>query len=780
VTGPAGLSEAEARVRLAASGPNEIDRARPTPVWRLFARQFKGALIWLLLGAAALSGVLGEVREAVAIAAALCLNAIVGLIQERGAERAVFSLRALTAPRARVRRDGRDAVLPAAEIVPGDLLVLEAGDVVAADATLSEAHDLHLAEAVLTGESLPVEKAAGDKVFMGTAVARGVGLAEVAATGMKTELGRIARLSDRPRLEDTPLQNRLEGVARRLAILCGIGAVIVGGAALAYGLRWIDVLLTAVSLAVALVPEALAPVITIALAAGVRRLATRHVLVRRLSAVETLGSTTVICSDKTGTLTTGVMAARKVWGKDEREVLDVAAACCDAELPSAGDPTELALLLAARERGIERAAIESSRPRSSVVPFDASRKYMAVARSDGVLYLKGAVEVVLARCAAVPDGAREAALAMADEGLRVLALAKGRGTAAEGLELAGFVGIADPPRPEAVAAVAAARKAGIKTVMITGDHPRTANAIARELGILREGDDPAAFVHARATPEDKLRIVEEWQKNGEVVAMTGDGVNDLPALKAAHVGVAMGKGGTEVAREGADVVLTDDNYASIVAGVAEGRGITGNIQKTLVYLLSSNTGELLVMLAAAILGMPLPLLPLQLLWVNLVTDAAPALALVLDPTPPGALDKPPRPVDEPLLGRREWARIGIIGAMEGALAFGAFAWALQHGDLGDARDLCVSVVVFAKVLRSFAARSRTRTYWETGFFSNPALVGVALFTVTLQLFVHYLPFTRELLGFGEMPWNWRWVALAVGLVPFTVVELSKLVRRHAT
>ena len=402
------------------------------------------------------------------------------------------------------------------------------------------------------------------------------------------------------------------------------------------GLPRMEVLLSSVSLAVAAVPEGLAAVVTIALALGVQRMASRHVLIRTLPSVETLGCATVICTDKTGTLTTGVMVVRELWGGDHSALLFAAAACSDAELAAdgrsgTGDPTELAILMAAAQRGIDRKAIESERPRVAVEPFDADTKRMSIRRGDGKLYVKGAVEVVLPVCATGTENAVEANAGMARQGLRVLAVAVGEGPGEANLKLLGLVGIADPPRTEAIAAVALARAAGIKTVMITGDHPVTAEAIGRELGILTPADDPAEVVHARATPEDKLRIVREWKARGDVVAMTGDGVNDAPALREAHIGIAMGQTGTEVTREASDMILTDDNFASIVAAVQEGRGIYDNIQKTLVYLLAGNVGELAVMLGASAVGLPLPLLPLQLLWINLVTDGLPALALVGDP-----------------------------------------------------------------------------------------------------------------------------------------------------
>jgi P-type Ca2+ transporter type 2C len=789
-----GLTAEEAAERLREQGPNEIQRGEGVSAWRILAGQFKGALIWLLIGATVVSALLNETTDAIAIGAILVINALVGFFQEYRAERAVLALRAMTAPRARVLRDGRSVVIPAREIVTGDAVLLEAGDLVPADARLVEASQLATLEAALTGESAPVDKRTQpaaddaplaerhDRVFLGTSVATGTALAKVYATGMRTELGRIAHLLSTTEETRTPLQVRLEAVGRTLLVLClGIVAV-VAAATLVRGFGWLDVLLSSVSLAVAAVPEGLAAIVTIALAIGVQRMASRHVLVRKLPAVETLGSTTIICTDKTGTLTTGVMTVRELWGPDHRALLFASAANCDAELDpggraGTGDPTEIALLRAAAERGIERDAIERERTRVSVLPFDSERKRMSILRSDGVLYVKGAVESMLPLCSSGTEGAEQANADMAARGLRVLAVATGPTAEENDLRFLGLVGIADPPRSEAIEAVARARAAGIRTVMITGDHPVTARAIAREMGILGPADAPEDVVHARATPEDKLRIVRSWKSKGAIVAMTGDGVNDAPALKEAHIGIAMGQTGTEVTREASDMVLTDDNFASIVAAVREGRGIYDNIRKTLVYLLAGNFGELTVMLAAAVAGLALPLLPLQLLWVNLVTDGLPALALVMDPTSDDALKRPPRRPDEPMLGRSQWTLVVLTGLLQAAVTFGAYLWAARSRNLEEARNLAFSVLVFGEVLRAFAARSDTKLHWELGAFSNARLVAVAAITMLVQLAIHHLPFTQKLFGIGPISLADCTLSLGLGFIPVTVLELSKLVRR---
>ena len=777
-----GLSAGEAARRLQQHGPNELLRAQATPWWRVLLGQFRGALVWLLLAACVVSALMGEVGDAVAIAAILVLNALVGFRQEFSAERAVLALRAMTAPRARVLRDGHSVLLPAAEVVPGDVLLLEPGDVVAADARLLEAHSLTTQEAALTGESLPVEKLAlplpddtplaerKDRVFLGTSVASGTALAEVQATGMRTELGKIAHLLATTEEQATPLQARLEKVGRVLLWLClGIVAV-VALLGLWRGQPWLQVLMTSVSLAVAAVPEGLAAMVTVALAVGVQRMAARHVLVRHLPAVETLGSTTVICTDKTGTLTTGVMAVRELWGADQDALLDVAAGCCNAELDGTGrsgtgDPTEVAILLAAAERGMRREVLERDRPRQGETPFDSERKRMSVWRADGRLYVKGALETLLPRCTAGVDGAAQAQAEMAARGLRVLAVAQGASPQEENLQLLGLLGLADPPRLEVKLALAQARAAGIQTVLITGDHPATAQAIARELGLLQPGDDAAELVHARATAEDKLDIVRACKRRGAVVAMTGDGVNDAPALKEAHIGIAMGRTGTEVTREAADMILTDDNYASIVAAVQEGRGIYGNIRKSLVYLLSGNFGELIVMLGASLLGQPTPLLPLQLLWINLVTDGLPALALVMDPADADTLQKPPRHPDEPMLGAREWRYVTATGVLNAVVTLGAFTWALHARGTQQARNLAFSVLVFCEILRAFAARSATRLFWEVGPLSNVRLLAVVLGSALVQLAIHQFPWTRALFDLTPLGLADTLLALALGFVP---------------
>ena len=793
-TAATGLTSADAARALIEFGANELEAEPDVSAFKLFLRQFTSPVIWLLLGAGVVSGVLGEALDAGAILTIVVVNAVIGFVQEFRAQRAVLALRSMTAPRARVMRDGHSVMVPAATVVPGDLLLLEAGDVTAADARLRSASALTTNEAPLTGESAPVEKGTTptspdtplaerrDFVFMGTSVATGTGTADVVATGMKTELGKIAHLLATAEESATPLQERLARVSKMLLYICGGIVVLVAVAGLWRGWPVIEVFMVAVSLAVAAVPEGLPAVVTIALAVGVQRMAARNVLVRKLPAVETLGNATVICTDKTGTLTTGVMRVRELWGGDDAKLLAAAAACVDAELGSdgatgVGDPTELAILIAAAALGIQRSEIEATNARVAEKPFDTLLKRMSIERADHRVYIKGAIESILPLCTTSLDGVDEANTQMAERGLRILAVAVAASGAESNATLLGLIGIADPPRKEAIEAIAAARAASITTVMITGDHPLTALAIARELGIVTSTDTADDVVHARATPEDKIRIVREWKSRGAIVAMTGDGVNDAPALREAHIGIAMGRTGTEVTREASDMVLADDNFASIVAAIREGRGIFDNIRKTLVYLLSGNMAELTVMLVAALSGLPLPLVPLQLLWINVVTDGLPALALVLDPPDADVLQRPPRSPNEPMLGKAQWQFILITGVLQAAATLGIYLWALETRGLSEARNLAFSVLVFGELFRAFTARSTTKLFWEVGVLTNVRLLAVIAFSVLLQIALHHFPIAQRVLDIGPLSTADCVLTIGVALVPVAVIELAKLVRR---
>ena len=793
-----GLTDAEANHLLIEHGLNEIIREKASPAWILFAHQFKSPLVIILIFASVISAVLGEPVEAIAIGAILVINAAIGFFQEYRAETAIAALREMTSPRAKVVRSGRQSVILAHDVVPGDILLLEAGDIVAADAEILEASRLQLNEAVLTGESLPVAKSATGsgngqslaerqrEVFMGTSVATGTSTARVTGTGMKTELGKIAHLISTAQTGETPLQIQLNQVGRTLLYLCLAVVLLVAVIGFLQGISWIELLIFSVSLAVAAVPEGLPAIVTVALALGVQRMAARNALVRKLPSVETLGSVSVICTDKTGTLTTGNMRVRELWGESHVELLNAAASCCDAELDAdgtggTGDPTEVAILIAAMERGIRREEIETNNPRVSTEPFDSERRRMSVFRRDGINYVKGAVESVLPLCRKEAVSSSALSIATTDlssRGLRVLAVAIGQGAGEENLTFLGLLGLADPPRTEAMQAIREARSAGITPIMITGDHPQTAAAIARELGLVLEGESLGGRVHARATPEDKLKLVRHWKDQGAIVAMTGDGVNDAPALREAHIGIAMGRAGTEVTRQAADLVLADDNFATIVAAVREGRGIFQNIRKAVTYLLTGNLAEIALVLGAISFGLPLPLLAAHLLWINLVTDALPALTLIADPLSPDIMRRAPRKATERILGRAEWQQVLWVGLLEASVVLGLYWYLLRTRDEMDARNLIFTTLVFSQMLRAFGARSATRIFWSVGAFSNLWLLGVVFFTGLLQLSLHYIPLAQTVFGLRPLSFSDLLLVLAVAFIPITVVELRKLVRQR--
>lgn len=548
---------------------------------------------------------------------------------------------------------------------------------------------------------------------------------------------------------------------------------------------WLELVVFSVSLAVAAVPEGLPAIVTVALALGVQRMAARNALIRKLPSVETLGSVSVICTDKTGTLTTGNMRVREVWGDDHTQVLRAAAFCCDAEIESdgstgTGDPTEIAILIEALERGFRRESIENEFPRVATEPFDAGRRRMSILRSDGINYVKGAVEAILPLCAKDAthlDRAAKMATDMSSRGLRVLAVAVGRGPDERDLDLLGLLGIADPPRTEAAAAIKEARRAGIIPVMITGDHPKTAAAIAHEMGLVLEGEALETRVHARATPEDKLNLVRKWKSEGHVVAMTGDGVNDAPALREAHIGIAMGIAGTEVTRQAADLILADDNFATIIAAVREGRSIFQNIRLAISYLLIGNLAEIAVVLGAIMLGIPLPLMAAHLLWINLVTDALPALTLVAEPLSPGIMLRAPRPLKESILGRAEWRLILWVGLLEASVILGLYWYLLREHDAPYARNIIFTSFVFSQLLRSFGARSTTRLFWEVGAFSNLWLLAVVLVTAALQISLHYIPLAQGMFQLRPLSSGDIFYILPAALVPISVIEVKKLVQR---
>ncbi len=891
-TSPAGLTEQEAKARLARYGPNQLAEAPPPSFWQKLWEQFNNFVVWLLIVAAAVSAGLGDWVEAAAIMAIVVLNAILGIVQESRAEQALAKLKQMAAPEAHVVREGRRKVIPAREVVPGDIVLLEAGNYVPADVRLLESVNLRIDESALTGESSPVTKDAttlirdrvplGDQknmAFMGTLVSYGRGRGVVVSTGMRTQLGMIAQMLQAVEMESTPLQKRLDQLGKTLgwAALAVCGLVFVMGWMRGYDP--LDMFLIAVSLAIAAVPEGLPAVVTISLALGMREMVKRHALVRRLASVETLGSTTVICSDKTGTLTQNEMTVTRLWvdghvfevtgqgynptgeflldGKPvtpwdypaTTTALWIAALNNDALLePSGasemrqtfrliGDPTEGALLVAAAKAGAFKEALEEDYPRVQEIPFDAARKRMTTihaildphdedaspfaeenAPKGYVVTVKGAPDVVLDLCtryqrmddssAPLTPEKRQAIQAANDaltaQALRVLAVAYKvipelpeeitPETVERDLIFVGLFGMIDPPRPEVIPALEKARHAGIRTVMITGDYPNTARAIAEQIGLLRPGrkvltgaaldaltsDEwpqvvEEADVFARVSPEHKLRLVEALQANGEIVAMTGDGVNDAPAIKKADIGIAMGITGTDVAKETADMVLTDDNYASIVAAIEQGRVIYSNIRKFVYYLLSCNLAEIAVIFLATLAGLPSPLTAIQLLWLNLITDGAPALALGVEKGDPDIMDRPPRPPDEPIINKSMWLGIVVQTLAITSVTLGAYAIGLHvHPNAPEfAETMAFATLSFSELLRAFTARSERYPLHKIGIFSNRSMNWAFLTSALLVLVVIYVPGLNTVFNTVPLGWaQWRWM-LPLLFVPALAAEATK-------
>lgn len=870
-----GLDESRVTSLRERHGPNQLAEAPPTPIWRKLLAQFKDLVIWILIIAAVVSGALGEWVDTFAIFAIVLLNGVIGFLQEERAEKALAALQKLSSPTARVLRSGTWSSVLAKDLVPGDILQIEAGDNIPADARLLQAFGLSVQEAALTGESVPVEKdasvtfqgsaALGDRrnmVYMGTVTANGKALAAVVATGMQTELGHIAGMLKAHESVPTPLQRRLADLGRVLIVVCLVIVAAIFAMQVLRQRDLVEAFMISVSLAVAAVPEGLPAVVTVALALGVQRMVKRNALVRKLPSVETLGSVTVICSDKTGTLTRNEMTVQElaighshfyvtgtgytprgafyrdrecektpVNAGDESDLklaLTIGTWCNSARLVPhglgddewtvIGDPTEGALIVAARKAGVD--ASRSGKRVLYEIPFDSTRRAMSVVVKDQVgttLFAKGAPEAILDKCTCEQfDGAirpltndrRVEILSvnsrMASRALRVLALAyrpsppdRDVNEPESELVFAGLVGMIDPPRVEAKLAVQRCVTAGIRPIMITGDHPATALAVAQCLGIVGpqdravSGEEMEAMtdsdlasqvehisVYARASAEHKLRIIKAWKSHGHVVAMTGDGVNDAPAIKAADIGIAMGVTGTDVTKETADMVLIDDNFASIVSAVEEGRGIFDNIQKVLQFLLSCNFGEILLMFVSSLLGWPAPLLPIQLLWLNLVTDGLPALALSLEPPEPGIMQRKPRRQDESILSMRLGLAImvqGTLVGMVGLLAFGLSYWS-HPGHNERARAMTFCVLVYAELLRALAARSQSLTLFQLRPWSNPHLLLAIVVSGMLQLGIVATPFAQHV--FDVLPHTtFEWAAIVVlALIPVTCIELGKLIR----
>ncbi|WP_156964599.1 HAD-IC family P-type ATPase [Methylocapsa aurea] len=865
-----GLTAAEARTRLARHGKNLLKEAKPISPWAIFFAQFKSVVVWILIGACAVSAMLGEALDAFAILAIVGLNAVVGFIQEFSAEKSIAALQKMTAPQAKVWRDGAVTTLAAADIVPGDILEIESGDLVAADARLLSASQLACVEATLTGESEAVAKRAsvldqaelpiGDRenmIFMGASVAAGSGRAVVVATAMQTEIGAIATLvSEAGGKEETPLQRKLESFGRILLWATLAIVVLLFGLGLARGTPILELFLTSVSLAVAALPESLPAVVTAALSLGVMRMSRRRALVRRLASVETLGSTNVICTDKTGTLTVGEMTVRALFvagriyevtgegyglegetrfegeatGEDDaarlRRMAEILIGCNNAHLELdngawkvIGDPTEGALLSAGYKAGGRKQDIERDLPRRCEIPFDSNRKRHSVLRllPDGRerVLVNGAPELLLSRCSYIYSDAgvrpitdadraqlAEQNATLAGKALRVLGsafrdvdpLPPDRLTAENverDLVFVGLSGLYDPPRPEAKEAVAKCHAAGIRVVMITGDQPRTAIAIARELGISKDAkalsgveldqltDDmlrervPSISVYARVSAEHKLRIVRAWQANDAIVAMTGDGVNDAPAIKGADIGIAMGRGGAEATKEASDMILTDDNFATIVAAVEEGRGIYDNIRKTLHYLLAGNTGELMLMTVCVLIGLPAPLLPIHLLWINLVTDGLPALSLAADRVDPEVMKQRPRARRERIVDGGFIGRMLLTGALTAGVSFAAYLYALKSGTPELAQTYAFSALVFAELLRALGARSETRTLWRMNMRSNVNLLAAIAAPIIIQMGIQHNELLATFFGTKLISYREGLFLLAASALPLFVLEVVK-------
>jgi len=810
---PAGLSEEEARARLEKFGPNRLPPPARRGALARFLAQFHNLLIYVLIASAAITVVLGHAVDASVIAGVVLINAIVGFIQEGKAEQALEAIRNMLSLSALALRGGARRVLPAEELVPGDVVLLAPGDKVPADLRLLEARNLRVDEAALTGESVPVEKSPapvdagaplGDRSAMawsGTLVTYGQGRGVVVATGAATEIGRISALLETVEEISTPLLRKIGRFGRWLTA----AILLVAAATFALGYYWrgfgaADMFLAAVGIAVAAIPEALPAIMTITLAIGVRRMARRNAIVRRLPAVETLGSVTVICSDKTGTLTKNEMAVHEVvlGAATEREFARAGLLCNDAVVREErgawkveGDPTEGALVTFAMRSGLHPLREYAEWPRLDAIPFESERRFMATLHHapDGTraIFVKGAPERVLEMCDADPAAWRAKVEALARQGMRVLAVAARRAPdSQERLELAdvdggfallGLAGIIDPPRDEAIAAVRQCREAGIRVKMITGDHAVTAVAIGKMLGI--EPED----VLARASPEDKLRLVSALQAEGEVVAMTGDGVNDAPALKRADVGVAMGEKGTEAAKEAADMVLADDNFASIERAVEEGRTVYDNLKKTIVYLLPTNGGEALAVIGAVVLGITLPITPVQILWINMVTETTLSLALAFDPTEAGVMRRPPRDPREPLLsGYLVW-RILFVSLLLFGGTLGLFLWEAQHsGDVFAARAAAVNALVMGEIVYLFNSRRLTESALNADalFGNRVALIAVGVLAALQLAFTYFAPM-QALFGTAAMDATAWALVFAFGVGAFLLVELEKYVvkRRRA-
>lgn len=848
---PSGLTERESAQRLERLGPNQLEPPRKPSVMARVLGQLKDPMILVLLGAAALSLVASggeDWLDGAIILIIVLVNGVISITQEDHAQQALEELRRMSSPQAHVLREGRAKKISAAALVPGDVILLEAGDMVPADARVMECSRLQADESAMTGESVPVEKGAHDRlpeeaalgdrtnmVLSGTMITAGRGTALVVATGMDTQMGRIANLLLEDKEGDTPLQRKMGEISKSLSFLCLSVCAVMFGVGLIQGKNMLDMFLTAVSLAVAAIPEGLPAIVTIVLALGVQRMAARGAIVKKLPAVETLGCASVICSDKTGTLTQNRMTVQELWtpaGGHRRDALLAGCLCSDARLewkagaPTAvGDPTEGALVVAAAREGVDQEKEEQNWPRTADLPFDSGRKLMSTihAREDGswTVFVKGAPDILLERCVAGPRGplsaqdrraVLEANEAMAQKALRVIAVARRElhilppglepRAVESGLTFLGLFGLMDPPRPEVKAAVARCHLAGVRPVMITGDHRATAAAVARELDIIRPGEwtvtggeldfmpqevleeDIEKFaVFARVTPEHKMRIVKAWQKRGHVVAMTGDGVNDAPALKTADIGCAMGVAGTDVAKGAAHMILTDDNFSTIVSAIEEGRGIYSNIRKAIHYLLSCNIGEIFTIFAATLLDFgQMPLVPVQLLWLNLVTDSLPALALGVEPVEEGVMEEKPRDAAAGLFDQKFSFRLAWQGLMVGGLTLAAYflgftRLAAPGMEGAVANTMAFATLTLCQLFHAFNVRSEDRSLFAQGALSNPAMNRAFLVGMALQLSVLLVPPLQGVFAVTAMD-SAQWLAVfGLAAAPIPICEITKALGR---
>ena len=874
-TGLDGLTDEEARVRLEKLGPNELRKGRRISPLKIFVGQFKEFLVLILIAAALVSAAIGEAVDAIVILVIIVAIAVLGFIQEYRAERALEALKKMAAPTATARRRGKDKEIPSRDLVPGDIISLAVGDKIPADARIIESHNLRVNEASLTGESTPVDKDTkviasevsiadqSNMVFGGTVVTYGHALTAIVSTGMSTEFGKIAGMIESAEEERTPLQARLEHVGKWLGIACIVVVAAVSSLGLIQGYGYLRMFTWGVSLAVAAVPEALPAVVTGALAIGVQRMAKRNSIVRKLPAVETLGCTTVICVDKTGTLTKGEMTVRELFLDNEtiqvtgtgyeprggflkgvvvpdnrniKFMLQVASLCNDARLEEekgtwrvVGDPTEGALIVAAAKLSISQEEIRRQYPRVGELSFTSERKLMTTVHTTPygrkIACVKGAPEVVLEKSKYLQKEEAQLELTdrlkgeilqanerMAAKALRVLAIAYkempeevqkfDEESTERNLTFLGLVGMIDPPREEAKQAVELCKRAGVRVVMITGDHKLTATAIARELGLMNDtqlamtGDEldklndnefasivKDVAVYARVSPEHKLRIVKALKLNGHVVAMTGDGANDAPALKSADIGISMGITGTDVSKEASDMILVDDNFASIVAAMQEGRAIYDNIKKYLAYLLSCNIGEILIMFIVSLISfiqnshLPLPLIAVQILWVNLVTDGLPALALGVDPPDPDIMQRPPRDLKESVFTARVNLLIAVVAVTMTLFTIPVFLSKLALGEK-EARTIVFTLIVMFEMFNAFNCRSERHSLLKVGFTKNRFLLIAVASSILLQLAVIYVPFLQAVFETAPLGvYDWALVILLSATVIVTV-EASKRVGRE--